>query len=113
MASSQEKSQSSPDDRVIPSGDITSSNTRNNDISFQDRSDEREDSENASVGSSWTESTDVPKRHIGVIAVISLMINQMIGTGVFETPGYVLYLTGSKQISLLLWAVGGIYTLMR
>jgi hypothetical protein len=36
---------------------------------------------------------------MGVIAVTSLMINQMTGTGIFErieTPGYALYLTGSK-----------------
>jgi hypothetical protein len=78
------------------------------------RSDEGGDDEDeASLDSGWTEATLVPRRNLGFIQCSALMINQMIGTGVFTTPGYVLLLTKSKPIALVLWLVGGIYSLLR
>jgi amino acid transporter len=50
---------------------------------------------------------------MGLIQVVSLMVNQMIGSGVFSTPGVVLLLTGTKYTSLVLWALGGVYTFLR
>lgn len=71
---------------------------------------ERDD---VSIDATWTESTDVPRRRMGLIQVVSLMVNQMIGSGVFSTPGVVLLLTGTKYTSLVLWALGGVYTFLR
>jgi hypothetical protein len=70
-------------------------------------------SDDVSIDATWTESTDVPRRRMGLIQVVSLMVNQMIGSGVFSTPGVVLLLTGSKSMSLVLWALGGVYTFLR
>ena len=61
----------------------------------------------------WTESTTVPRRNLGFLQITSLMLNATIGTGIFNTPGYVLALTRSKTISMVLWAVGGVYTGLR
>jgi amino acid transporter len=41
----------------------------------------------------------------------SNMVSQ-VGTGIFTTPGAVLSYTKSKPVSLGLWAVGGVFTLI-
>ena len=51
-----------------------------------------------------------PKKNLGFVQITSLILNSVIGSGIFTTPGYVLALTRSKPISLVLWAVGGVYT---
>lgn len=58
----------------------------------------------------FTEDTSVPRRNLGYIQTLSIMINSSAGYGIFITPGYVLALTRSKEICLILWAVGGIYS---
>ncbi|KAI9678978.1 MAG: hypothetical protein M1822_007404 [Bathelium mastoideum] len=63
-----------------------------------------------SMDSQFTEGVDVPRRHLGYVQTTSLMLNATIGSGIFTTPGYVLALTRSKEICLILWAVGGIYS---
>lgn len=40
----------------------------------------------------------------------ALILNKMVGTGIFVTPATVLAISGSKGISLILWLVGGIIT---
>lgn len=70
-------------------------------------------SEIASVDTTWSESTSVPRRNLGYIQITSLMLNGTIGSGVFITPGYVLLLIRSKPIALALWALGGFYTALR
>lgn len=72
-----------------------------------------DDNDAQSVSSAWTESTLVPRRSLGSVQCSSMMINQMIGTGIFTTPGYVLQLTKSKPLALGLWVVVGIYSLLR
>lgn len=71
---------------------------------------------NASIAESfdtaWTESTDVPRRQLGVLKVTSLMINQMVGTGIFTTPAYVLLMTKSKPLTLGLFILGGVYNFL-
>lgn len=67
------------------------------------------DDGNSSV---FTESTNVPRRHLGYLQVTFLMINQAIGNGIFTSPAYVLSLTKSKPLSIGLWALGGVYSLM-
>ncbi|ROW17004.1 hypothetical protein VPNG_01413 [Cytospora leucostoma] len=49
---------------------------------------------------------DSPK--IGVTGAVFLILNKMIGTGIFSTPSGIFALTGSVGISLILWLVGGI-----
>ncbi|KAI1322593.1 amino acid/polyamine transporter I [Xylariaceae sp. FL0255] len=62
------------------------------------------------------EVTDVQKfefeesRKIGVTGAAFLILNKMIGTGVFSTPSSIFQATGSVGISLILWVVGGILT---
>ena len=45
--------------------------------------------------------------------IFSLVINKMIGTGIYNSPGAVLLMTGSKGVTLGLWAIGFVYTLVR
>ncbi|KAI0895144.1 amino acid transporter [Annulohypoxylon nitens] len=44
--------------------------------------------------------------HVGWITVIFLNVNQMIGTGIFSTPGTILNSTGSVGLALIYWAIG-------
>ena len=62
------------------------------------------------IPSDWSEAQIVPKRNLGLLQTISLVINLVIGSGIFISPGYVLALTRSKAICLVLWAAGGVYT---
>lgn len=48
--------------------------------------------------------------HLGVFACMSLIINKMIGTGIFSTPALIFYLCGNIGTSLILWLIGGIVT---
>ncbi|AEO56501.1 hypothetical protein MYCTH_2090611 [Thermothelomyces thermophilus ATCC 42464] len=48
---------------------------------------------------------------IGVAGAVFLILNKMIGTGIFSTPSSIFAATGSVGISLLLWAVAGLLTL--
>jgi hypothetical protein len=50
---------------------------------------------------------------LGPFDVFSLIVNKMIGTGIYTAPTTVLLLTGDKQLSLGLWGVGFVYTIMR
>ncbi|KAK4464760.1 amino acid permease-domain-containing protein [Cladorrhinum samala] len=50
-------------------------------------------------------------RKIGVMGAVFLILNKMIGTGIFSTPSSIFAATGSVGISLALWAVAGILTL--
>ncbi|KAK6083402.1 amino acid permease [Seiridium cupressi] len=49
-------------------------------------------------------------RKIGVTGAIFLILNKMIGTGIFSTPSGIFAATGSVGVSLILWLVGGILT---
>ncbi|KAM3510115.1 hypothetical protein MY11210_006032 [Beauveria gryllotalpidicola] len=48
------------------------------------------------------------ERKLGVVSVAFLIINKMIGTGIFSAPATVFSSTGSVGVSLILWFVGGI-----
>ncbi|KAK0652600.1 amino acid/polyamine transporter I [Cercophora newfieldiana] len=55
---------------------------------------------------------DIPEsRKIGVAGAVFLILNKMIGTGIFSTPSSIFASTGSVGISLLMWAVAGLLTL--
>ena len=45
--------------------------------------------------------------------VACLIINKMIGTGIFFTPSTVTFLVGNKVAALFLWAIGGLYSFLR
>ncbi len=60
--------------------------------------------------SDWSEITNVPRRNLGFMQILSLIVNSVVGTGIFTQPGFVLALTKSKPIALALWAAGGVYT---
>jgi len=45
--------------------------------------------------------------------VSALIINKMIGTGIFTGPPVILSYTGKKSSALWLWAAGLVYTLLR
>ncbi|ORY06761.1 amino acid permease-domain-containing protein [Clohesyomyces aquaticus] len=65
----------------------------------------RHDSDN------WTESgEEVPRRNLTELDVAALILNKMIGTGIFTMPGTVLLYTKSKTLSMALWTVGGVWT---
>ncbi|KAJ3539462.1 hypothetical protein NM208_g5486 [Fusarium decemcellulare] len=44
--------------------------------------------------------------HVGWITIIFLNVNQMVGTGVFSTPGTILNKTGSIGLALIYWFIG-------
>lgn len=49
-------------------------------------------------------------RKLGITGAVFLILNKMIGTGIFSTPSYIFAATGSVGISLILWVIGGILT---
>jgi amino acid transporter len=51
-------------------------------------------------------------RTLGTLDVSALILNKMVGTGIFTLPGLVLSLTRSKRTSLGLWVVGGVYSML-
>lgn len=46
------------------------------------------------------------KRQIGVVSAMFLIVNRVIGTGIFATPGSILALSGSVGLSLFIWFAG-------
>lgn len=50
------------------------------------------------------------KQKLGVTGAVFLILNKMIGTGIFSTPSAIFAATGSVGISLMLWVIGGILT---
>jgi hypothetical protein len=50
---------------------------------------------------------------LGWFDVFSLIVNKMIGTGIFQAPATVFMLTGSKRVTLGLFACGWVYTILR
>lgn len=49
-------------------------------------------------------------RKIGITGASFLILNKMIGTGIFSTPGSIFAATGSVGVAIILWIVGGILT---
>lgn len=54
-----------------------------------------------------------PARPLQWTDVASLIINKMVGTGIFTSPPVVFGLAGSKPEALALWIAGLVYTLVR
>ncbi|PWW76825.1 hypothetical protein C7212DRAFT_295386 [Tuber magnatum] len=51
------------------------------------------------------------KQRLGYMSTAALIINKMIGTGIFSKPSSILRQTGSKGGALFLWVTGGVMTL--
>ncbi|KAI0129788.1 amino acid/polyamine transporter I [Xylariales sp. AK1849] len=49
-------------------------------------------------------------RKIGITGAVFLILNKMIGTGIFSTPSGIFAATGSVGVSLFLWVIGGVLT---
>ncbi|KAK6523422.1 hypothetical protein TWF281_001404 [Arthrobotrys megalospora] len=49
-------------------------------------------------------------RKIGITGAGFLILNKMIGTGIFSTPSGIFAATGSVGVSLMLWVIGGVLT---
>ncbi|KAI5954538.1 MUP1 [Candida jiufengensis] len=47
-------------------------------------------------------------KEIGIVSASFLMLNRMLGAGVFSTPAVILSLSGSVGTSLLLWVLGSV-----
>lgn len=45
-------------------------------------------------------------RKLGITGAVFLILNKMIGTGIFSTPSSIFAATGSVGISLMLWVIG-------
>lgn len=45
--------------------------------------------------------------------IFALVVNKMVGTGIYTTPPLVLALTGDWRIAIGLWAAGFVYTIIR
>ncbi|KAJ5744653.1 hypothetical protein N7533_009523 [Penicillium manginii] len=48
------------------------------------------------------------ERRIGLLGAISLIVNKIIGAGIFSTPTSIFKLSGSPGLSLVLWVIAGI-----
>ncbi|KAI5777735.1 amino acid/polyamine transporter I [Geopyxis carbonaria] len=49
-------------------------------------------------------------RKLGITSSVFLILNKMIGTGIFSTPSSIYAATGNVGVSIILWIVGGIIT---
>lgn len=45
-------------------------------------------------------------RKLGITGAVFLILNKMIGTGIFSTPSSIFAATGSVGVSLMLWVIG-------
>jgi hypothetical protein len=49
-------------------------------------------------------------RKLGITSSVFVILNKMIGTGIFSTPSGIFANTGSVGVSLFLWVIGGLLT---
>ncbi|CDK28532.1 unnamed protein product [Kuraishia capsulata CBS 1993] len=59
----------------------------------------------------FVKSLDKGKRNLGYISAVGLMVNRILGTGIFATPSTIYNLCGSIGLSLILWVVGALIAL--
>ena len=52
------------------------------------------------------------KRQLGLLHGVSIVAGLVIGVGIFVSPGGVILHTGSAGLSLVMWVVGGILSLL-
>ncbi|CAL9729285.1 high-affinity methionine permease [Monosporozyma unispora] len=54
---------------------------------------------------------DKGKKQVGLISCVGLVVNRMLGAGIFAVPSTIYTLCGSIGLSLIIWAVGAIIAL--
>lgn len=52
-------------------------------------------------------------RKIGITGAVFLILNKMIGTGIFSTPSGIFAATGSVGVALFLWVIGKVASIER
>ncbi|KAI2616808.1 amino acid transporter [Hypoxylon sp. NC1633] len=101
----------------VQSSDI---NPSNSDVSVIHDGDLAYTVEKASNGSkpSYQEAAGAPVEsksplgyNVGWLTVVFLNVNQMIGTGIFSTPGTILNSTGSVGLALIYWTIGFLFAI--
>ncbi|CAG7916669.1 unnamed protein product [Penicillium olsonii] len=55
----------------------------------------------------FNESHILQDRKIGVFGAISLIVNKIVGAGIFSTPASIFKLSGSPGMALILWVIAG------
>lgn len=59
----------------------------------------------------FQENTEL-KRKLGFTETLSIVINRIIGSGIFRTPASIMLITGSVSIFYGVWVIGGIATIL-
>ncbi|PLB44089.1 amino acid transporter [Aspergillus steynii IBT 23096] len=54
------------------------------------------------------ESHVLQERNIGVFGAISLVVNKIVGAGIFSTPATIFKLSGSVGMALIIWVIAGL-----
>lgn len=63
------------------------------------------------IVSTSTESKKEHRRDIGTTSAVFLILNKMIGTGIFSTPSSIVKLAGSPGLALIFWAIGALISM--
>ncbi|XP_043928240.1 b(0,+)-type amino acid transporter 1-like [Protopterus annectens] len=66
----------------------------------------------SSMGKNVKSVTTALKREVGLVSSVSLLVGTMVGSGIFMTPEWVLYYTGSPGASLVIWAACGVLSML-
>ncbi|KAJ2630568.1 hypothetical protein H4R22_002582 [Coemansia sp. RSA 1290] len=75
---------------------------------------ESSDSHHSSMSASnklVTSAEEGLRKEIGLISASSIIVGQVVGSGIFSTPGSVALLCGTPAMALVLWAVSGVVSL--
>lgn len=67
-----------------------------------------QDPEIGKIESAQYQEIEDDSNKLGVLSTVFLLLNKMVGTGIFSIPSSIYLLTGSVGASILLWTIGGI-----
>ena len=87
-------------------GYATPVEARDDDVSVLANSDSEKRDEEADAELAYNE---LPQgRNLGTLSAVFLMVNRILGTGVFSTTSTILNQSGSVGMSLMYWVIGGL-----
>lgn len=89
-----------------------SKNARPHDEAVSAYDNNKKDSDELADGSVQDELTYEfsDSRKLGITSSVFVILNKMIGTGIFSTPSGIFAVTGSVGVALFLWVIGGVLT---